>query len=259
MSHFKSLIIGDIHNKVDIVQSIIDEHPEVDEVVFTGDFFDSFYDTPEDAKKTASWIKMHIDNPKFHFIYGNHDMPYAYPYSGYLYCPGYDLAKRFEVDKILTETDWQKFTLYYKTQGFYISHAGITEYHFSHPIHGITDKNIEDVCRTALENAKNDIWDATLLAGSIRGGMIKVGGITWAHFGIEGKPVKGLKQIVGHTPQSEPRSLYIPNKKHSEGEIHCIDCDLRYYGIIEDGEYITYKHNTLTPPKWRRYNALPKP
>ena len=239
----KTLIIPDIHNYTWSADDVINHFgEEVDEVVFLGDIFDNFYDTVEDAKKTALWLKNRINLPNYHFCIGNHDYPYMFPRNQYVSCPGWTPEKSKAVNEIITRDEWRKFKLAYKTQGFWISHAGITDYHFSSPVEGITDDYINYVCDTAMKSAEAGLNHGALRAGYLRGGELPIGGITWADW-EEVKALKNILQIVGHTPNKKYRSKYIPNKKHKEGEIHCIDCFGRYFGLIEDGVFKLIQKN----------------
>ena len=231
-----SLILGDIHSCISMANSLLNEFQEsIDEVVYVGDYFDNWNDTVEDAKNTAYWLKKIVNTPNHICCLGNHDLAYMFPNNGQLNCPGWTEKKSEAINEILSQEDWSKFKLAYKTQGFWISHAGITKEVFEHPILGLTDEVIEEKCKKALIHAKANIYSEVLAAGYARGGRQRVGGITWAHWSSEFKPIAGLKQIVGHTFNKKYRSTYIPNKKYKEGENHCIDCGGKYSGMIDNG------------------------
>ena len=230
----KTLILGDIHNYTWIADDVVRHfQEEIDEVVYVGDYFDNWYDTVEDAKKTAYWLKKTLHSANVTCIIGNHDYPYMFPKNQQLSCPGWTPEKSKAVNEIITKDEWSKFKLAYKTQGFWISHAGITDYHFSHPVYGITDEYIKEVCDRAMQCAESRIYNGVLSAGYMRGGSVPIGGITWADW-EEVKALKNIRQIIGHSPHRKYRSKYIPNKKNKEGEIHCIDCFGKYFGLIEN-------------------------
>jgi len=55
----KTIVIGDIHQRVDAVKSILKAETDYDEVVFLGDWFDSFYEPPKVAgmEETAEYLR----------------------------------------------------------------------------------------------------------------------------------------------------------------------------------------------------------
>ena len=69
MNERKTLIVPDIHNKIDIVDEAIEAFKtSVDEIVFLGDIFDDFGDTLQDAKDSAIWLKNRLHLPNNIFI-----------------------------------------------------------------------------------------------------------------------------------------------------------------------------------------------
>ena len=80
----KTLVIPDVHQRVDSVKSIFENEKDYDEVVFLGDWFDSFFDPPKVAgfEETCEYLKYlvleHPNKDKFVFLLGNHDISYIY-------------------------------------------------------------------------------------------------------------------------------------------------------------------------------------
>ena len=73
----KTLVIPDIHDKTDQVQSILETEKNYNEVVFLGDWFDSLCQYPNIlARKTALFLKSIIETDNFYFLIGNHDHQY---------------------------------------------------------------------------------------------------------------------------------------------------------------------------------------
>jgi len=238
MNKRKTLIVPDIHNKIDIVDEAIEAFKNsVDEIVFLGDIFDDFGDTLQDAEASAIWLKYRLHLPNCIFIAGNHDLPYMFPKNDYLRCSGNTRDKSEVINNILNKNDWNQFKLAYETQGYWISHAGITKHHFECPIEGISSDRIYKLCDKALKDAESGVYNSILGAGYSRGGPERIGGITWCDWRSDFTPVHGLKQIVGHTKDKTFRTAYVPNKKNKEGEAYCIDCDLKYFGLIDNGEF----------------------
>ena len=176
----KSLCIGDIHDQVDLVQAILDKYEkDFDEVVFVGDFFDSFGGGKKEAEKTAHWLKESLTHPNRKHIWGNHCMHYKFFRNNQIKGSGYSRSKADAINKIMKWEDWNKLLFFYETQGFVISHAGIGE-HLAHPIKGVDLKMIKSACYEDYNNALNEgVASSVFRVGTARGGEYGKGGITW--------------------------------------------------------------------------------
>lgn len=199
------LVLSDIHHKTDQADKII-RQVGADKVICLGDAFDDFYDTPEIVRNTSEWFVDFINNPKHIFIAGNHEMSYSIPQSPYR-CSGYEQWKDFIINDIVPRKDWGKMVYYHILDGkWLLSHAGLHKHHvpkhiadlhqdrpaFLKAIAGYLDEEI-------IKGFRGESW--VFRAGRSRGGFQNVGGLTWCDFEREFYPVKGLNQIVGHTPQ----------------------------------------------------------
>ena len=191
------------------------------------------------ARNTALFIKWLLDtHDKVKLIFGNHDTTYAAPQGGPdAGCFGHSKAKHAEVRKILNVGYWNKFELYYFIDGWYFSHAGITEHHFSHPIHGLTHEQIDIRCKQAKRAVLDGMHHPLLTIGASRGGFQPVGGITWADWNEDFSPIPGFLQCVGHTPIPKPqvKNVYGTNS----GESWNLDCFPRNIGWLIDGKFST--------------------
>ena len=118
----KTLVIPDIHHRTQNVDIALEKH-QFDEVVFLGDWFDSFCQPPmvNTFEGTCIYLRHlmleHKDKDKFVFLLGNHDMNYIYlndrssmsspsrtiPY----YCSGYtaNRSKKFRKIFFVLATD----------------------------------------------------------------------------------------------------------------------------------------------------------
>lgn len=209
------LAIGDIHNKWALAQTLVDKYLPTHKIIFVGDYFDDFNDTPEEAEQTAHWLKSHLDNPNMIFLLGNHDINYHYKnirptptgidliYS----CAGYSVTKDAVINRVLSTDDWDKFKFAHKENGFWFSHAGFHPHWFANPVAGMTDYSITAALRKvdALFDAR--IFDPSIgAAGRCRGGDHPVGGLLWrdhareSYSGKAWNDTSGIKQILGHTP-----------------------------------------------------------
>ncbi len=213
----KSLCIGDIHDRIDLLEFILKQYEhKVDEIIILGDFFDSFEGKIKDAIKTANYLKKILDNNKINILYGNHDLHYMFPKNIYIRGSGYSRNKANEINKILKLEDWKKFKVYYISQNFLFSHAGFHRGMFN-PLYNLTGKmflNIHDSFYDLYGNIGNGIFSA----GKARGGQYEKGGITWLDWSEEFESIEGINQVVGHTPGE-----IIKTKTAKESTNYCID------------------------------------
>ena len=223
-----TLLIPDIHNHVETADELLKAVPH-DEVVFLGDYFDSFDDDWEMAHKTAAWLaKKLTDLKNATFLMGNHDMPYRFPRNIFLTCPGFTFAKCKLIESIMRPVDWDKIKLCYFTQNYLISHAGVSRGLF--PITPIVS-DIEVLAERTLCQCEESINIPLIGAGRSRGGHQPIGGITWEDFRTF-VPIPGINQIVGHTHDNYIRSEITPDSKN-----YCIDALPYYAAKIVDGEF----------------------
>jgi hypothetical protein len=256
----KILTLSDIHNKVLTAQRVIDEVSH-DKCILLGDYFDSYGDTPTDARKTAIWLKECVlHNPKIVPLMGNHCTSYIYKDNINFRCSGYTTSKNIEINKILTEEDKSRFKVYHIEQNFLFSHAGLTK-----PIWQVwadamdadreyslefVDEVLSEAVAEDIERAKNGENAMLFGAGWDRGGIQMHGGINWVDWNSF-SPVKNINQIVGHTRHRVPHILvqqkgggiyqgpiteYYKRKfKDPLSVNYALDTDSNHYMVIEDG------------------------
>jgi len=259
----KTLVIPDVHQRVNFVKHILENEKEYDEVVFLGDWFDSFFDPPKVAgfEETCEYLKYlvleHPNRDKFVFLLGNHDLGYIYENKNYsdrpisrtikYYCSGFTTskAKKFRhvfFDKGLKDEFFFKhFKLAYMTQGWSLSHAGISSKHF--PFGYTIDRLVNELLPDVFKNFRNLEYNHNWLisgAGTYRGGSCSVGGVLWYDWRAEFSACLEVgKQIVGHTTVREPDCI------HMNTPMECWNLDTeKDYGIILDGR-VTTKRVTL--------------
>lgn len=234
----RTLVIPDLHHNVHWVKDFL-KAQDYTEVVFLGDYFDDWNDSPIKAKETAYWLKDALTWPDTIFLLGNHDIAYRFPINGYMVCAGFTEKKSNEINRILSFDDWAKIGLCYYTQGFLCSHAGIANHLFSN-MPEISD--IEMLCNRSLEYAQCGNTTNILGCGYGRGGNQPIGGITWCDWEQEFNPLPGISQIVGHTP-----GIGIRSKNKTNSKNYCIDCMSRKVGVIEDGKFSEIDSGILPP------------
>ena len=102
-------VIPDLHNKISVADYIINEEDaHVDEFVLLGDYFDDYNDTPEDNKETGLFINEFINNDKFKFLIGNHDLHYIINHPPYQCRNSYSEEKFNIINEIVSEEAWEK-------------------------------------------------------------------------------------------------------------------------------------------------------
>ena len=228
----KTLVIGDIHDKVDLVDAIVNQYgANYDEIVCTGDYFDDFGNGAVFAKKTALWLKEKLNDPKFKLIFGNHDLHYKFFRNQQIRGSGYSRNKADAINEVMRNEDWGKLLFFYETQGFFISHAGLGQ-HMAHAIEGFSRRYLKAVLYEDYYNALVDgMYSQMFGVGKARGGPQEKGGITWQDFDQEFLPIDGLNQICGHTWHATPQY------KNYGGSVNAgIDCLPNFVLEIDDGK-----------------------
>jgi hypothetical protein len=240
----KLLVIGDVHNKITEVEEIVKSFEKTHRILFVGDYFDDFHDTPYHAINVAKWLKESLQDPNRIHLLGNHDLQYSHwsntgNHKKIYYCAGYDVNKDAAICRVLEPRDWEKVKLWHQDQGWVFSHAGFHPYWFSHPINGM------DHIPKLMEEAKKELEDRmpskTLwAAGLCRGGSHPAGGLLWCDHLREHSPIENFKQIYGHTPLRNGIDIQIGTEEtQSKGGINInVDCFLEeVLEIDEKGQY----------------------
>lgn len=224
----KTLIIPDIHCKWQEANYIIKKYKDVDEVVCLGDYFDDFDDSPGLNKRTAKWLIDFISKKNHIALLGNHEFNYLYGKKIDI-CSGYSSSKNEIINRIMQEKHWKKLLPFYKTQGWYLTHAGITAPLIVHPIKGWNEDYFNGIIQEDMNKISSGGVGTLFRCGQMRGGYFAYGGITWCHFPEEFEPIEDIKQIFGHTPGDIP-------KQYKKTDNWCLDTNLNHIGIIENNK-----------------------
>jgi hypothetical protein len=212
-----TLIIPDIHLKWKFADRII-KSVGADEVIFTGDYFDDFNDTPDMVRATAEWFVKSANTPGRIHLYGNHDVSYAFAHESWR-CSGYADWKYFAINDIVTRETWDKLKWYHVLDNtFLLSHAGIHKNYVPKKVADLIHdrptmfKELSDFLDDAIirgtraKNRRESTW--VFAAGLSRGGFARHGGLIWCDYAREFYPFTGLNQIVGHTPSAFEKPIW---------------------------------------------------
>lgn len=204
----KILIIPDVHNRCSDVESII-KRVAHDEVTFLGDYFDDFGDDPNVIRDVADWFKFSVNQKNRTHLCGNHDVHYWFAQNKTTRCSGYDYAKSIAISDILTTRDWEKLKFFSVIDDkWLLSHAGIhPDWITSKEIPTLTSvkQNLEHESVLAIKKFYNNDGHWFGEAGYGRSYRARnAGGLLWCDWNDEFMPIRGIHQIVGHTPQFNP-------------------------------------------------------
>ncbi len=215
----RTVIVPDCHEAIGQLKRLLAQAGPCDRTVFLGDWFDSFHRTRQTTADTIDWLKDNHQRTDCEFLFGNHDLSYAFPGIRELLCSGYSL----ETAALLSRHSeiWRPFKLLAHVDGWLITHAGV------HP-EAICVDDIDGCLQRVLIGLENGTAGVAVRAGRARGGFQRKGGVTWLDWEREFEPIPGIKQIVGHTHGKTPRWKGPENV--------CIDTELRHYAVIENGK-----------------------
>jgi len=261
----KVLAIGDIHGR-DIWKRIIEREPDVDKIVFVGDYHDIYnyeFDDDTDIAKTNSisnlleiieYKKANMD--KVILIIGNHDSHYIHDIQK---CTRYDYKNSDQLRSIFKNNiDLFQYAWQYKDNIFI--HAGITSlwmrywkdgfYSYTPTPNGdsktiqmpvsLTDYELNDdmsnlaecINLLGMDNGKGTV--AVNDIPRLRGGYAPCGGVTWADY-YELQPmqiIQGFNQYVGHNKVNSINTYY-----HEDSSITFLDV-LHDYSISIGDSYL---------------------
>lgn len=243
----RSLIISDLHLRIDWVRECL-ETEKWDEVIFLGDYFDNFNDTVGLTIRTANWLKALLELKakgelqNFHFLIGNHDQYYCFPFNWDNISAGFSHEKNRAIRGILKPEHWAQLELYYIAQdNFLLSHAGFNRSFYDHAIPPKI-KDLKKILDKGREQLNKGLISPILSMGKDKCGQKApqdVGGITWQHWSSF-TPLPGINQIVGHSSGRAVRRLITNNSRN-----YCLDTSNRTFAILDNGFLIVKENKYL--------------
>jgi hypothetical protein len=268
----KTLIFPDIHTSIKVVDEIL---PQIkneigyNKVIYLGDVFDQFHDTPTIAREVAIWYKEKLEDPKNVFVEGNHDTIYRYPKNARIRCSGWDHYKSVAINDVLNQSDWNKVKLYHVDQNIMFSHAGVSKGFLDY----IVNLGKSDSFEYTLQNVcdKLDQWNEEAVgflkmnyshflyeADYTRGGNSEWAGPVWCD-ASRFVPTPHFTQVFAHSPHKHPEFKFnskhgpIGVSVHSNALWHdadnkfaanfglCLDTHLRNFAILDNGTLSIYE------------------
>ena len=252
----KTLIYSDIHVHYKLLIKFLDKYEkDFDNIVLLGDYFDDFGDDVYINEETAQLLKdRFLYNDKYICLIGNHDCNYRFN-NKYTWCSGFTIEKWRGINDILTKEDWGRFKDFAYIDGWLISHAGFNPHIFEFLNDGFNEK----ILTKFLSGERNKISQGQPAiaygVGYSRGGSQKYGGFTWQDFNNECIPLKKIRQIVGHTIQSEPQVKFFGKSNFLEQRtfsnfndwdhqeiVLCVDTKNMHYAILDNGKISIHKN-----------------
>lgn len=207
----KVIFIGDIHGRPDWRETALEGMKKFQEVVFLGDYFDSFDISSalqiDNFMAFLSFIKKKGGTA----LLGNHDYAYIHGFSS---ISGYQFGQAHRYQQLLNNnTDLFKIAWGYRDDKHnytLATHAGITQTFWNRYVlpelkeggfvHKIVGGNpVEDLEIHEILNYLKDKKDLMWKVGSMRGGVGTPGPL-WADIQeLMEEPMAGINQVVGHT------------------------------------------------------------
>jgi len=206
----KILILPDVHNRHEKAEQII-KSVKPDQTILLGDYFDDFGDDPHSITETAEWFHYSVNQSARIHICGNHDLHYWFKNNSGLRCSGYEQFKAIAINDFVRKEDWEKLVFFHVLNDrWLLSHGGvhpswinpenfqatkIAEYTLKYVVRKLTNDSVD--CKRNLYVGKHH-WFA--MPGFSRSSSPYYGGITWCDWNKEFHPIRGINQLVGHTP-----------------------------------------------------------
>ncbi len=229
----KTLVLPDVHHHTQAAEDAISFF-QPDAVVFLGDYFDHFHDTPEHAYATALWLRESLAQPNRVHLWGNHDLPYAFPRNPAAWCPGFSEEKRVRVAEVLDHSHWAQLrVVHFLRPDLCCCHAGMLATEFDHPVLGLDAAAAEARSRMGLEALRSrEPSILTMESGPLW--------LRWWNLPVH----EQISQIVGHTVDRELRVSEVSGKFNV-----CLDTFGKYVGWFEN-DYFSVRETASGDTVW---------
>lgn len=195
-SHLSTLVIGDIHNRIEAADRAIAKHSaRCPRTLFLGGYYESFGDGPREMRATCQWLRCSLKDPTRTHLLGNHDLAYLFSEHRQAWCPGWSPKKQQVFDEEMAGIGISSFRIACQVGPWLLSHAGI----YGERLDALGSLGLlgqlEREFSSALSGNRSWLFDK----GPDRGGLDRHGGMLWLDWNSEFSPTAGFHQVVGHT------------------------------------------------------------
>lgn len=219
----KTIVIGDIHGR-DTWKDIVEREHDADNVIFIGDYFDSF-NIPADKIQSnfMNIIKYKNSNPKkVTLLFGNHDFHYLDNDEFY---SGYDKLAKFKNARLIKSAIELGQVQMAKIIGsFMFTHAGVSDTWYKTNIK-VTGINKADLINILFTSNPEKFEFTPGINRSNTGDDVTQSPIWIRPESLMSDLLEGYTHVVGHTRGKNIRV---------EKDVIFIDCDLVEYLVIEN-------------------------
>lgn len=202
------LVVGDSHGRGNWEKAIHESIRALDEIIFVGDYLDSFTISAEDQiRNLENLVSIAVAEPKITLLLGNHDYAYIHRFSSISgYQPAFASAYRqiLESNRDLFKIAWGHTS----EDGDYtlITHAGLTYEYWNNTIlpdmesgflsqfDGVKDLPIHEILNLLIDK-KDILW----AVGHRRGGFRHPSPLWTDLYELLVDPYPEINQIFGHT------------------------------------------------------------
>lgn len=234
----RACVIPDLHNKVSVADYIINkEYNEVDELIFLGDYFDDYNDTPEENRETGLFINEFINDDKCKFILGNHDLHYIINHPVYQCKNSYSVEKYDAINEVVSPDAWERMIWTHVRDKWIFSHSGI-----------IWDGVFQ---QEELDNSLNSEIQNVVESDLSMSPQLGYGGTFWrrdCEDEIAYAEGDGFiyNQMFGHTVLGKwDCTQYVGYRSYN------IDAHMQYYAIVDtSNDYVEIKRSNYTHRYW---------
>lgn len=210
------ICVGDLHGKIEIAEGLLQDKEQ--EIIFIGDFLDSFDRTTMDQLKLLHIVLEAVNTrDNVSTLMGNHELSYLEPS---YQCSGFNWTVDAQLTVDVKQMMRQQLNTWIEREGFLLTHAGVTK-------PWIPGKQ-QDTPIAYLEIAPNE---ALYQIGHSRGGSYNVGGPLWCDYHDDFEPITGVKQVFGHTAHKKTGES--SGIRTRDDENFCIDCLDRVNEVLE--------------------------
>ena len=150
----KNIYIGDIHGR-DVWKQIVEEHKDADNIVFIGDYYDSFNINPIEQLYNLNNILLFKKNSKanVHLLIGNHDIHYWPGNKSGGGTSGYQPVMRSQFEQLFRDNE-EHFKMCVMIGNRICTHAGVSSEFLKGT--GYWKHNYED--ESGIEEFLNDLF-----------------------------------------------------------------------------------------------------